>query len=278
MFATSSTRAGRTVSEGLTAQGMRRRQAPTPWPVRRRSHHRCARMRAQRTVRRQLGTERSRRWRPWSRSRGGAPAAAIRVPRVWRRSWNLTGRTPARSRARPKRFRSLEASRTVPRPGSANTRSSSACRREALTCRSSSPATRSAMGTARDERGISGCPIDRACSRGARGGAVKTSSCRRPFAARCRRFSCDWTLVAVRRWSTRTAPYAAPRRVVGSGPAGGGGCLCVCRWASRCSCGRGRWSWCWCWRPGGGVCSPARFARWRVASGRRRGRWAGLGR
>jgi len=111
MFATSSTRAGRTVSEGLTAQGMRRRQAPTPWPVRRRSHHRCARMRAQRTVRRQLGTERSRRWRPWSRSRGGAPAAAIRVPRVWRRSWNLTGRTPARSRPRPKRFRSLEASR-----------------------------------------------------------------------------------------------------------------------------------------------------------------------
>ena len=138
MFATSSTRAGRTVSEGLTAQGMRRRQAPTPWPVRRRSHHRCARMRAQRTVRRQLGTERSRRWRPWSRSRGGAPAAAIRVPRVWRRSWNLTGRTPARSRARPKRFRNLEASRTVPRTGCANTKSSSPCRREALTCRSSS--------------------------------------------------------------------------------------------------------------------------------------------
>jgi hypothetical protein len=33
MFATSSTRAGRTVSEGLTAQGMPRRQAPTPWPL-----------------------------------------------------------------------------------------------------------------------------------------------------------------------------------------------------------------------------------------------------
>ena len=238
MFATSSTRAGRTVSEGLTAQGMRRRQAPTPWPVRRRSHHRCARMRAQRTVRRQLGTERSRRWRPWSRSRGGAPAAAIRVPRVWRRSSNLTGRTPARSRARPKRFRSLEASRTVPRPGSANTRSSSACRREALTCRSSSPATRSAMGTARDERGISACPIDRGCSCGARG-SLRPSNRRRACGGRLTRLgvgpssrrSCISSVLLTCRAFRRSRLVSA-----------------IGRWWP---CGGGRRVSCGWWRPGG---------------------------
>jgi hypothetical protein len=56
----------------------------------------------------------------------GAPAAAMRVPKVWRRSWKRTGRRPARFAAFLKRFCSFDGSRTVPSDGCAKTRSSSA--------------------------------------------------------------------------------------------------------------------------------------------------------